>query len=307
VTVLLLVGPTAAGKTEVALQVAERKRAEIISADARAVYRGLDIGTDRPSDEALKRVPHHLIGALDPRMSYDAAQFRRDCEQLVPAIHSRDRRAMVVGGSTLYVRALTQGLFEGPPADPAFRRTLDGVPLEQLYAQLTKVDPEAATRIAATDRVRIVRALEVYHAVGRPISSFWGEERPAPWPMAKVGLSRERAELRRRIEHRVDRMLSEGLLDEARALYEAGLPSDAPAARTIGYRELFSYLRGEIDLPEARRRIVSGTKAYARRQLSWFRREDLQWIDMTGRDPSEVADKVLSTWEEADRGVEFSP
>jgi len=307
VTVLLLVGPTAVGKTEVALQVAERAGAEIISADARAVYRGLDIGTDRPSDEALRRVPHHLIGVVDPRTAYDAVRFRRDCEQLVCAIHTRGRRAMVVGGSTLYVRSLTRGLFEGPPADVEYRRAMEDVPTETLHAQLSEIDPEAAARISPNDRVRMVRALEVYRNTGRTISSFWGHERPAPWPMAKVGLHRDRNELRRRIEARVDRMLDEGLLNETRALHEAGLPPDAPAARTIGYRELFAHLQGEVGLAEARRRIAAGTKAYARRQLSWFRREELAWIDVTDREPGDVAREVLFIWEQADRGVEFSP
>ncbi len=304
-SVLLLVGPTAAGKTAVSLQVARKAGAEIISADARAVYRGLEIGTDRPSSEALRAVPHHLVGVLDPRETYDAAQFRRDCEKLVAQIHDRGRRALVVGGSTLYVRALTEGLFEGPPADREFRRTLDERPGEDLYAELQEVDPVAAVRIAPGDRVRIVRALEVYELTGHPISSLWGEKSPAPWPLVGVGLTLNRDELYRRIEARVERMLARGLLEEARALWEAGLPSEMPAVRTIGYRELFAYLRGEIDWQEARQRIVAATKAYARRQLSWFRREKLHWIDVSDRVPEDVACEVLSVWEQAGGGLEF--
>ncbi|MFO8034159.1 MAG: tRNA (adenosine(37)-N6)-dimethylallyltransferase MiaA [Candidatus Bipolaricaulota bacterium] len=303
-TVLLLVGPTAVGKTGVSLRVARQARAEIISADARAVYRGLQIGTDRPSDEALRSVPHHLIGMLDLREAYDAAQFRRDCEKLVADIHGRGRRAMVVGGSTLYVRALTKGLFEGPSADWEFRRSLSGRSSPELYGELKEVDPAAAARIAPSDRVRIVRALEVYRNAGRPISALWGQQQPAPWPIAGVGLTVDREELHRRIETRVDRMLEEGLLEEARALQAEFLPPEAPAARTIGYRELFAYLRGEVDLDEARRRIVAGTKAYARRQLSWFRGDELHWIDVTGRDQGDVAGEVLAVWEEADRRLE---
>ncbi len=293
------------GKTAVSLRVARAVGAEIVSADARAVYRGLNIGTDRPSDEALRCVPHHLIGVLQPSQTYDAAQFRRDCEQLVPEIHGRGRRAMVVGGSTLYIRALTQGLFEGPAADPQFRRSLADKPSEQLHRKLEEVDPQAAARIPPADRVRVVRALEVYRNTGRPISSLWGRKRPAPWPIVGVGLHLDRDELRRRIEVRVDRMLSRGLVEEARALQAAGIPEEAPAARTIGYREILAYLRGEVDLEEARRRMVAGTKAYARRQLSWFRRESLHWIDVTGRGPDDVACEVLSVWGRADGSLEF--
>jgi len=304
--VLLIIGPTAVGKSRVAAWVAERVGGEVISADARAIYRGLEIGTDRPSDELLKRVPHHLIGVLDPRDTYDAARFRADCERLVAEIHARGRRAIVVGGSTLYVRALTKGLFPGPPADPALRRELSGRPLPQLYEELRRVDPQAAARIHPSDRVRIVRALEVYRMTGRPISSFWGREEPFPFPLVKVGLTLEREELYRRIEVRVERMFQRGLLEEARRLWELGLPPDAPAARTIGYQELFSHFRGECTLAEAKRKIVAATKAYARRQLAWFRAEEgVCWIDVTGRPLEEVGAEVLRTWSREDPTLEW--
>ncbi len=303
-TVLLLVGPTAVGKSAVALLVARAAGAEIISADARALYRGLEVGTDRPSDAALHAVAHHLIGVLDVHESYDAARFRRDCERIVSGIHKRGRRAMIVGGSTLYVRALTQGLFPGPPADPEFRKQLAACPVEELRQELHSVDPDAAARIAPADRVRIVRALEVYKTTGRPISSFWGTQRPAPWPLVKVGLYVERQEHYRRIERRVDRMLEKGLMGEVGALHDAGVPDEAPAARTIGYRELFPVIRGAMDVEEARHRIVASTKAYARRQLAWFRKEDLRWIDVTGRGADEVARQLLRIWTEADRCLE---
>ncbi len=304
-TVLLLVGPTATGKSSVALHAARAANAEIISADARALYRGLDIGTDRPSDDALRAVPHHLIGFLEPSERYDAVRFRRDCERIVSEIHARGRRAMVVGGSTLYVRALTQGLFPGPPADREFRERLAGRSTDELRQELRGVDPEAAARIAPADRVRIVRALEVYNTTGRPISSFWGTQRPVPWPLVGVGLYMERQELYRRIEDRVDRMLDKGLLEEVRALHAAGVPDEAPAARTIGYRELFPVLHGTSERDEARSRIVANTKAYARRQLAWFRKENLRWLDVTGRAPDEVARELLRIWAQADGGLEF--
>ncbi|MCX7750831.1 MAG: tRNA (adenosine(37)-N6)-dimethylallyltransferase MiaA [Candidatus Bipolaricaulota bacterium] len=299
-TVLLVLGPTAVGKSAVAARVAEEAGAEVISADARTIYRGLAIGTDRPPPEVLARVPHHLVGVLDPREGYDAARFRRDCERLVAEIHGRGRRAIVVGGSTLYIRALTRGLFPGPGADPKLRAELQARPLAELREELARVDPEAAARIHPGDRARTVRALEVHRLTGRPLSAAWGNERPFPWPLVKVGLTLDRGELGRRIEARVERMLAAGLLEEARRLWET-LPPEAPAARTIGYRELFAYFRGEYDLPEARRRIVRNTKAYARRQLAFFRSEaDVHWIDVTGRSPEDVAREVLARWREAE-------
>lgn len=300
-TVLLLLGPTAVGKSAVGALVAEEAGAEIISADARAIYRGLEIGTDRPVPEVLARIPHHLIGVLDPWVPYDAARFRRDCERLVGEIHGRGRRAMVVGGSTLYIRALTRGLFPGPAADPSLRAELARRPLPELREELRRVDPRAAARIHPEDRVRVVRALEVWRLTGRPLSASWGGERPFPWPLVKVGLALDRRELGRRIEARVERMLASGLVAEARRLWESGLSPDAPALRTIGYRELFAHFRGEYDLPEAKRRIVRNTKAYARRQLAFFRAETgVRWIDVTGRDPEDVAREVLARWREAE-------
>jgi len=304
-SVLLLIGPTAAGKSQIAVWVAERSGAEIISADARTIYRGLDLGTDRPAPEILARVPHHLIEALGPEERYDAARFRTDCERLVSEIEARGRRAIVVGGSTLYIRALTRGLFPGPAADLRLRETLAQRPLAEIRAEVERVDPVSASRIHPEDRVRLVRALEVHRLTGQPLSTFWGKEVPFPWPLVRIGLTVDRRELHRRIEARVERMLASGLVEEARRLWEMGLPPDAPAVRTIGYRELFAHLRGEYDLGEARRRIVRNTKAYARRQLAFFRAErDVRWLDATGRTVPEVGAEVLTGWRAAEWGLE---
>ncbi|HNR24243.1 MAG TPA: tRNA (adenosine(37)-N6)-dimethylallyltransferase MiaA [Candidatus Bipolaricaulis anaerobius] len=304
-TVLLLVGPTAAGKSEVAVAVAEAVGGEIISADARAIYRGLEIGTDRPPREVLARVPHHLVGTLDPWEHYDAARFRADCERLVSEIQGRDHRAIIVGGSTLYVRALTRGLSPGPAADPELRAELAQRPTAELREELARVDPASAARIHPADRVRLVRAVEVHRLTGRPLTASWGSEKAFPWPLVPVGLTVERSELGRRIEARVARMLAEGLIEEARRLWNLDLPSDAPAVRTIGYRELFPYFAGEYDLDEARRRIVRNTKAYARRQLAFFRAEPrVHWLDVTGRPASEVATEVIAHWQAAESGLE---
>lgn len=308
VSVLLLLGPTAAGKSAIAVEVAERAGAEIVSADARAVYRGLEIGTDRPPPQALERVPHHLIGVLDPRERYDAAAFRADCERIVAEIHARGKGAIIAGGSTLYIRALTRGLFPGPAADPHLRAELARCSLAELQEELARVDPVSAARIHPADRVRLTRAIEVARLTGHPLSAAWGRESPFPFPLVKVGIALHRDELHRRIEARVARMLAAGLWEEARRLWEKGVPPDAPAARTIGYRELFAHFRGEHGRSEAERKIVRNTKAYARRQLAFFRSEPgVRWLDVTGRPPCDVADEVIAVWHEAEAGLESVP
>ncbi|MCS7240341.1 MAG: tRNA (adenosine(37)-N6)-dimethylallyltransferase MiaA [Candidatus Bipolaricaulota bacterium] len=296
-TVLLLFGPTAVGKTRVAADVAEKVGAEVISADARTIFRELVVGADRPPPEILARVPHHLVGVLLPDARYDAAQFRADCERLVAEIHARGKRVVIVGGSTLYVRALTRGLFPGPARDKKLRAELARLPTHVLREELVRVDPRSAEKIHPRDRVRMIRALEVFRLTGKPISMQWGQEKPFPWPLVKVGLICARAELYRRIEARVERMFKGGLVEEARRLWEMNLPEDAPILRTIGYRELFGYFRGEYDLAEAKRRIIRNTKDYARRQLAFFRaEEDVVWLDVTGKTTEQVVEEVLRVW-----------
>ncbi|NOX45117.1 MAG: tRNA (adenosine(37)-N6)-dimethylallyltransferase MiaA [Caldiserica bacterium] len=291
----LIVGPTAVGKSEIAVELAELLDGEVVSADARAVYHDLEVGTAKPPPELRARVPHHLLGFVPWWERYDAVRFRRDCERVVREILARDKLPVIVGGSTLYVRALTVGLFEGPGASPEIRAELSRRPLRELYAELSRVDPTAAARIRPNDRVRIIRALEVYRLTGTPISHFWGREKPFPWPLSVVGITMERAELYRRIAARVKEMIDRGLLDEARELFHTKLPADVPILRTIGYEELFDHLRGKLPLEAAVQKIITDTKAYARRQLVWFRREPgIHWIDRTGRSPREVAREIRS-------------
>jgi tRNA dimethylallyltransferase len=300
VKIPLIVGPTAVGKSEIAVELAEMIGGEVVSADARAVYRDLEIGTAKPSWKLRRRVPHHLLDHVPWWVRYDAVRFRRDCERVVCEIVDRGRIPVIVGGSTLYIRALTVGIFEGPGAAPEIRAELSHKPTAELYAELLRVDPAAAAKIRRSDRVRIIRALEVYRLTGKPISHFWGKERPFPWPLLVVGISLERRELYRRIAARVEEMFAKGLVDEARKLFHTKLPADVPILRTIGYAELFDHFRGIIPLEEARRRIVANTKAYARRQLTWFRREPgIRWIDRTGKDTAQVARKILSMVQEA--------
>ncbi len=289
----LIVGPTAVGKSEIAVELAEMIGGEVISADARAVYHDLDVGTAKPSCELRARVPHHLLDFVPWWERYDAVRFRRDCERVTQQILGRGKVPVIVGGSTLYVRALTVGLFGGPGASREIRAELSQRPVEELYMELRRIDPQAAAKIRPNDRVRIVRALEVYYLTGKPISHFWGKEKPFPWPLLVVGIVTDRSELYRRIVARVEEMFSRGLLNEARILLRTKLPADVPILRTIGYEELFDYLRGQLSLEAAKRRIVANTKAYARRQLVWFRNEPgIRWLDRTGRSSREVAQEI---------------
>ncbi len=273
----------------------ERGDVEIVSADARAIYRGMEIGTDKPPAEWQGRVPHRLIDIKDPYEPYSAMEFRRDALRLIQEILKRGRRPIVVGGSTLYIDALLGKLFEGPPADPELRRELRARPLDELYEELKRVDPEAAGRIHPNDRQRIVRALEVFQLTGRPISELQKCLPKPPHVFLKIGLTARRDALYERIDRRVDEMLVQGLLDEVRALRDR-VPPGSQAYKSNAYRELFQFLEGEIpSLEEAVRLIKKHTRGHARRQLVYFKRDpEIHWIDTTDRGPDEIADEILN-------------
>lgn len=290
----IILGATASGKSGLAYQLALRLPGEIISADSRAFYRGLDIGTAKPPLSWCAQVPHHLIDICELAQSYNVMEFRRDVARLLPQIHARGRRPLIVGGSMLYLHVLTRGLFTGPPADPKLRQALSQVPLAQLYRQLRQVDPEAAGRIHPHDRGRLVRALEVYRLSGRPISE-WQRRRTRPLlkSFIKIGLRLERAELYRRIARRLQEQLEQGLLAEARALYSRLRPG-MPAYKTLGYPELFAHLEGRCSLEQAVAQIEKHTRHYARRQLIWFRRDpQIHWLDVSDKSPEEITSEAL--------------
>lgn len=298
---ICIVGPTAAGKTAAALALAERLDAEIISVDSALVYRGMDIGSAKPSAAERARVRHWLIDIRDPEQGYTAADFVADAEAAIADIDARGKRPLVVGGTMLYVRALLQGLSELPQADPAIRETLEAELAEHgssaLHQRLAAVDPVAAARIHPNDPQRILRALEVYQHTGTPISQLQGAWTQAP---RRSGLllalsPPDRALLHRRIEARVDAMLAAGLLDEVRALAQRpGLDADSPAMRCVGYRQVLGHLRGEYDLARCRELIVYATRQLAKRQLTWLRGEaHTRWFDPDSRDLIErLADSV---------------
>jgi tRNA dimethylallyltransferase len=294
-------GLTATGKSELAVAIAEHLDGEIISADARAIYRELNIGTAKPPPHLRARVPHHLIDLLDPTEHYDVMRFRQDVLKALEEIRARGRLPIVVGGSTLYISALTGTFFAGPKADPQIRQRLKAQPQEHLRKRLEEIDPEAAQRIHPNDKVRTVRALEVYELTGLPISRWHKESKvPFPYQFTKIGLTLNRKILYERINARVEQMLAAGLLEEAKAL-KAKLTPEMPAYRTIGYEELFQYLDGKISYDEAVRLIKKHTREYAKRQIIYFKREpDVHWIDVTGKPLEEILNAVLGILELSD-------
>ena len=301
-----IAGPTASGKTGLALALAERLPVEIISVDSALVYRGMDIGTAKPSAAERAAVPHHLIDIRDPTQTYSAADFVRDASQRVDEIRARGRLPLLVGGTMLYFRALWHGLDELPPADPATRRQLEARAAREgwpaLHAELARVDPATAARLAPGDSQRIQRALEVWQLTGRPLSvlhttkSIAGGAMPAPaWPLFSLEPG-DRAWLHARIAERFDQMLAAGLVDEVAALRARGdLTAELPAMRCVGYRQVWDTLDGRAPLATLRERGIAATRQLAKRQLTWLR--GMPWrrvltVDAS-RSPDALAQQLL--------------
>lgn len=291
---LVLAGPTASGKTHFALQLAERHGLEIISADSRQIYRGLDIGTAKPTPEEQDRVRHHVIDVCDPSETYDLARFIEDAEAAMADIRSRGKRPLLVGGTGLYIRGLTQGVFADTSRDPERRAALkarierEGTPA--LHAELARRDPEAAAKIHPNDPVRTVRALEVLEVTGRPISELQRRSRAGgPRHATRIAvLDVERDALNARINRRTRAMYETGLIEEVEQLLSSGIASDAPGMRAIGYPEAVEVVKGTLDRAEAIERVSTLTRRYAKRQRTWFRSErDAQWVTVEARSEDE--------------------
>lgn len=283
--ILAIVGPTASGKSALAVEVAERLATEIVSADSMQFYRGMEIGTAAPTQDELARVPHHFVGFLNPDEEFSAAAYEVAARKLVAGLNARGKTAVVVGGSGLYVSALIDGLFPGPGKDEALRARLheqaEDAGADELYARLEKVDPVYADTINPNDLRRIVRALEVYELTGRPLSELHREHRETVRPLkaVQIGLDWPRDELYARIDARVDLMLEQGLVDEVKRLIDEGYAAEIDRLRSLGYREIAAYLRGETTLDEALDLMKRNTRRYAKRQLTWFRADSrVQWL-----------------------------
>ena len=298
----VLLGPTASGKTEVAVELARAIDAEVISADSMKVYRGMDIGTAKPPPGERRGVRYHLLDIRSPREPYSVSEFVRDADAAAREIASRGRAVLMEGGTALYMKAFSEGLFDSPPASAELRGRLEREAAEEgvelLHGRLKGVDPEAASRIDRRDLRRVVRALEVYELTGNPISSLqkqWGRTRTGLEPVW-AGLSWPRELLYARINGRVERMMGTGLLDEVRRIdSETGFGKQASQA--VGYKELSGHLKGSYGLDRAAYLIKRNTRRFARHQMTWFRKfGGVAWVDMKGKGPREAAEEVLLRW-----------
>lgn len=281
---IVILGPTAVGKTETSLQLAERLNAEIISADSRLFYRGMDIGTAKPNAEELARVPHHLIDVTNPDQTWSLAMFQRAAHQIIADIHQRGRIPFLVGGTGQYIRAVTEE-WEIPEAAPnihlraALEKWATEIGPDGLHERLNVLDPNAAERIDPRNLRRTVRAMEVTLLTGKPFSSqkLHG---PSRYHLQQLGLTRLRPELYERVDARIQAMLDAGLIDEVRALLDAGFSPELPSLSAIGYRQMIDYLQDETDLDEAVMLMKRITRKFVRRQANWFKLDDsnIQWF-----------------------------
>jgi len=301
---ILLMGPTASGKTALSLSIAQKFPVEIISVDSALIYRGMDIGTSKPGKSILSDVPHHLIDICDPAESYSVAQFRDDALDAMRDITERGKIPLLVGGTMLYYRGLTQGLSELPAADMKIRADLEKSVVEHglqvLHERLKAVDPVAAQKIHPNDPQRIQRALEVFEISGKPISVWWEEQKQnqLPFEIIKIAVSTSvRSLLHKRIENRFVEMLEQGVVEEVKALRSRGdLDLNKPSMRAVGYRQIWQYLNDEFPFEDMKQKSIAATRQLAKRQLTWLRSEqELHWFDSDKKNFHEPVLKLLQS------------
>ena len=300
--VVIILGPTAVGKSAVALALAMEIGAEIVSADSQQIYRHMDIGTWKPSPEVRQHVVHHLIDIVEPTEDFNAALFRDKAIEVIRDIDRRNSKALVCGGTGLYIKALTRGIFVGPGRDELLRASLvreaEKSGLGALHKRLRELDPQAAAAIHPHDRVRIVRALEVYALTGKRLSQWQREHSfQDSWcETLKIGLERARAELYALINRRCEEMFSLGLVEEVKSLVTSGYNFDLKAMQSIGYRHAGLYLRGAVSLNEALELMKRDTRRFAKRQLTWFRADrEVQWFHPES-DRSRILEAITAFW-----------
>lgn len=302
IPLVVILGPTAVGKSKLAIKLAQKFGLEIINADSMQIYRGMDIGSAKPTLKERSLVTHYLIDIKDPDEEFSAAQYKEVAKNCINSLAQKDTLALVVGGTGFYIRALTKGLFPAPRANLKLRKELKENEKTQgkwyLYRELEKVDTEAASTIHPNDTFRIIRALEVFHLTGKPISQHQKEHqfKHSHFNLLKIGLMRERGEIYDRIEKRVDNMINDGLVDEVRQLLERGYSPTIRPFQSLGYKQVLEHLQGDLSLDEAVSLIKRNTKRYAKRQLTWFRKDsEIRWFTLPQQLPaiSEEVKKFL--------------
>ncbi|OCT14224.1 tRNA (adenosine(37)-N6)-dimethylallyltransferase MiaA [Paenibacillus pectinilyticus] len=285
---LVLLGPTAVGKTKLSLEIAQRYNCEIISGDSMQVYRSMDIGTAKASEAEQQLVPHHLIDIHDPSYPFSAAEFQERVKGLIHDIHARGKLPFIVGGTGLYIESVCYDYqFTDVSMDEAFRQAQEDFANthgeEALHSKLRDIDPESADRLHANDRRRVIRALEIYHMSGETMTAHLAsQKKESPYELCIIGLTMDRALLYQRIEERIDAMIGEGLVEEVQGLLAAGCPKQAISMQALGYKEIVSYLENELSFEDAVILLKRDTRRFAKRQLSWFRHmKDIDWVDVT--------------------------
>jgi tRNA dimethylallyltransferase len=295
----VILGPSAVGKTEIALQLAEEFGGEIVSADSRLIYRGMDVATAKPTRAEQARVPHHLIDVVAPDEELTLAEYQARAYAAIDDIFARGKIPFLVGGTGLYIRAVVEGYnIPRVPPNPARRAELEHLPAPELYARLQTQDPEIAATILPNNTRRIIRALEVIEATGAKMSAQQTRH-PPPFAVTQIGLQLPRALLYARVDARINAMVERGLVDEVRGLVARGYAFTLPSMTGLGYREIGAYLRGEIDLDEAVRLLKSNTRKFIRHQGNWFRPNDarIQWFDLSAQDYAAIRELVRETSE----------
>ncbi|MBI5746179.1 MAG: tRNA (adenosine(37)-N6)-dimethylallyltransferase MiaA [Nitrospirae bacterium] len=299
--VIILTGPTSVGKSKIALYLARQLSADIISADSRQIYRGMDIGTAKPAMEEMKEIRHHMVDIVDPDERFSAGRYKDMVSSIISGMHEDGMMPFIVGGTGLYIKAVVYGLWEGPSADWDLRRRYRDMESSNgegyLYGKLSLLDPESARSIHPKDIAKIIRAMEVFYKTGRPLASFhrshsFSGNRYEP---VIIGLRREREDLYRRIGRRTERMIEEGLIDEVRALLDKGYGEDLGAMKGLGYKQILDYLGGRCTIDEAIGLIKRDTRRYAKRQFTWFNRDrSIRWIDIDeGEAESVTFEKIM--------------
>jgi tRNA dimethylallyltransferase len=293
---VVLLGPTAVGKSRIALQVAKHIGTDVLAADSRQVYRGMDIGTDKPTVEERQRVPHRLIDLADPDQVFNTGWYRRAAFVEIDQLYAARQLPFVVGGTGLYIRTLVRGLCEAPPADPHVRAELMKISREQrrdcLHAELVRVDPDTAARLHPNDAAKVIRALEVYRLSGQSMSAMHRQHQfqDAPFFTLLIGLQRKKEELYKRIEERIDWQLAHGMVEETQALLGRGYGRHLGAMKALGYRQVSAYIAGEYDYTDMVRRFKCDTRRFAKRQMTWFRKEPgVVWVSIEEDEPLEHA------------------